>query len=143
MQSDNTTELVETMFKIARRLKDKMSFTSNLRHLSILQIQVLHFVDCSDKKVSMTDIAGYFGIELPSATSLINKLCDQKLVERVSDESDRRLVLIVLTGEGKKLLDQAMIQRKEKIEKVLSYLSVRQKSDLLSIFKTLDNGLLK
>jgi len=91
MQSDNTAELIETMFKVAHDLKDEMSFTSDLRHLSILQIRALHFIDCSDKKVSMTDIAEYFGIELPSATSLVSKLCDQKLVDRISDENDRRL----------------------------------------------------
>ena len=120
MQSDNTTELIETMFKVAHDLKDKMSFTSELRHLSILQIRALHFIECSDKKVSMTDIAEYFSIELPSATSLLNKLYNQKLVERLTDPNDRRLVIIELTKEGKKILDLAMKERRKKIE-VLFY----------------------
>jgi DNA-binding MarR family transcriptional regulator len=143
MKSSDTTELIETMFKVAHHLKDKMSFKSNLKHLSILQIRALHYINCSGKKVSMTDIADHFSIELPSATSLINKLCDQKLVERVADKNDRRLVLIMLTGSGKKLLEKAMVQRKENIEELLLYLSAKQKSDLLSIFKTLNNGITK
>ena len=91
----------------------------------------------------MSEIAGYFRIELPSATSLINKLCDQKLVTRHADPDDRRLVLITLTEEGQKLVIQAMHQRRIKLEKMLSYLSEREKSDLLSIIRTLGTKLQK
>lgn len=91
----------------------------------------------------MGDVAEYFHIELPSATSLLNKLCDQKLVERHEDENDRRLVMISLTNEGKKLLQQAMNQRRKKLEKTLSYLSEKEKNELLNIMKTLNNKLQK
>lgn len=142
MKTDITTELVEMMFKVSRLMKGEMSFTNNLTHLSILQIQALIFLKKNkDKQTSMSDIAQNFRIELPSATSLINKLCDQKLVCRNADERDRRLVLISLTPEGKTLVEQAMCERRKKIEKMLSYLSEKEKSDLSSIFKTLYNKL--
>lgn len=144
MQKDNPNELVEMIFNVSRLMKDEMSFTNNLIHLSILQIQTLFFLNQNkDKKVTMTDIAGNFRIELPSATSLINKLCDQKLVERKADKTDRRLVIIVLTEEGKKLLEQAMASRRKKLEKILSYLSFKEKVELLNIFKTLGEKLQK
>ena len=102
MKTDSTIELVEMIFKVSRLMKEEMSFTNNLIHLSILQIQTLIFLKQNkDKKVSMSDIAENFRIELPSATSLLNKLYDLKLVERNVDANDRRLVLITLTGEGK------------------------------------------
>jgi DNA-binding MarR family transcriptional regulator len=142
MKKDNTIELVEMMFKILRLMKQKMAYTNNLVHLSILQIQTLFFLS-QNKKTSMGEIANYFHIELPSATSLVNKLCDQKFVVRHADEQDRRLVLIILTAEGKKMLLQAMSQRRKKLEKVLSYLSVAEKSELLSILKTLNTKLEK
>jgi DNA-binding MarR family transcriptional regulator len=87
----------------------------------------------------MTDIAEYFGIELPSATSLLNKLYDQKFVERLTDPNDRRLVIIKLTKIGKEILDLAMQERRKKIEELFSYLSEKEKLDLLNIFRTLDN----
>ena len=142
MTEVNTFELVDLMFKIFRLMKEEMSFTKNLTHLSILQIQTLIFLK-HNKKNSMTDIAEYFRIELPSATSLLNKLCDQKLVKRYEDENDRRLVMITLTDEGKALLKQVMCQRRKKIEKVLSYLSKKERSDLANILKTLNNKLQK
>lgn len=142
MKTDNKAEIVEMMFKVSRLMKNEMSYTNNLVHLSILQIQALCFLN-HNKKVSMSDIAGYFRIELSSATSLLNKLYDQKLVERHEDAKDRRLVLITLTSDGKKLLERAMSQRKKKIEKILSYLSVKEKNELLLILKTLDNKIQK
>jgi DNA-binding MarR family transcriptional regulator len=144
MKADNTIELVEMIFKATRLMKDEMSFTNDLTHLSILQIQTLVFLKQNkNKDVSMTDLADYFRIELPSATSLINKLCDQKLVARHADKKDRRLVIIILTGKGKKLLEQAMNQRRKKLEKILSYLSEKEKADLLNIFRTLGDKLQK
>jgi DNA-binding MarR family transcriptional regulator len=142
MKKDSTTELMEMLFKISRLMKQEMSYTNNLTHLSILQIQALIFVN-QHTKVSMSELAKNFRIELPSVTSLVNKLCEQKLVERYEDPEDRRLVMIILTTDGKKLLEQAILARRKKIEKLLSYLSVGQKSELLSILKTFNTILQK
>jgi DNA-binding MarR family transcriptional regulator len=142
MTEDNTVELVELLFKISRLMKEEMSYTNNLIHLSILQIQTLIFLN-QNKKTSMSDIAEYFRIELPSATSLINKLCDQKLVKRYEDVADRRLVRITLTNEGKELVDLAICQRRKKLEKVLSYLSEKEKFELSRILQTLNTRLQK
>ena len=144
MIKDNTNELVEMIFKISRLMKEEMSFTNNLIHLSILQIQTLIFLNQNKNKIiSMGDIAQNFRIELSSATSLLNKLCNQKLVKRHTGQQDRRLVIITLTDQGKTLLELAMSQRKKKLEKTLSYLSAKEKLELLNIFKTLDNRLQK
>jgi DNA-binding MarR family transcriptional regulator len=142
MEEVNTFELVDLLFKISRLMKERMSFTNKLTHLSILQIQTLIFLN-QDKKISMTDIAEYFHIELSSATSLLNKLCDQKLVKRYEAPEDRRLVIVTLTDKGKKLLKQVISERKKKIEKILSYLSKKEKNELLNILKALNNKLQK
>jgi len=139
---DNKNEIVEMMFKVSRLMKDEMSYKNKLIHLSILQIQTLIYLN-KNKKVSMSDIAGYFNIELPSATSLLNKLYDLKLVERHADEEDRRLVMITLTDDGKILLKQAMCERKKTMEKILLYLSEKERSDLLAILNSLNNKLQK
>lgn len=140
MGKDNKIELVNMIFKVSRLLKDEMSYTNDLIHLSILQIQTLVFLS-KNKKASMSDIAGYFRIEMPSATSLLDKLYEEKLVDRSADAHDRRLVIITLTDKGKGLLKQAMCERRSKLEKVLSYLSTKERSDLSSIINTLNEKL--
>jgi DNA-binding MarR family transcriptional regulator len=142
MKTDSTNELVDMLFTISRLMKQEMSYTNNLMHLSMLQIQTLIYIH-KHENTSMSGIAEYFRIELPSATSLITKLCDQKLVERFDDPQDRRLVRITLSGEGKKLLERAQHERKVKIEKMLSYLSIREKSELLTILHTINIKLQK
>ena len=140
MKQDNTVEIMEMMFKISRLMKQEMSYTNNLMHLSMMQIQTLIFIH-KNENTSMSHIAEYFRIELPSATSLVSKLCEQKLIHRVDDPADRRLVRITLTGEGKTLLERAQRERKKKIEKLLSYLSFHEKSELLTILHALNNKL--
>jgi len=142
MSEVNTTKLIETLFEISRFMKQEMSYNGNYTHLSILQIQTLVFLN-QNKNVSMSDIAGHFHIESPSATSLLNKLNDLKVVKRDEDKKDRRLVIIALTNEGKMLLKQAMQQRKIKIERILEFLSEKEKIDLLSILETISTKLLK
>ncbi len=142
MSKDITFELMETMFGTVRLLKEKMSHSNNLSHLSILQMQTLFFLN-HHEKTTMSDIADYFHIELPSATSLMNKLSDQKLVKRHEDPKDRRLVRITLTDKGKDLLRQTMTDHRKIMEKMLSYLSETEKGHLLSILKTLRDRLQK
>jgi len=137
------TKLVDMMFKVSRLMKREMSFTdNNLVHLSILQIQTLIYLK-NNKGASMGDIAEYFRVELSSATSLLNKLYDQKLVERNTDKEDRRLVRITLTTAGELMFKQAMQERRKKIETTLGYLSKKEQSDLLNILEALNNKLQK
>ena len=140
MKTNTTDKLIEEMFGMFRHMRSEMSFTNNFIHLSILQIQALMFIS-HNEHVSMSDLADYFRIELPSATSLVNKLCEQKLVNRYEDLKDRRLVRIGLTEDGKKLTEEAMCHRRKKVEKMLSYLSEKEKTELMSILKTLSTKL--
>lgn len=139
---DPTLELVEVMFQISRLMKQQMSFTTDLLSLSALQVQTLVFLS-QHEEVTMSDIAQYFGIELPSSTSLLNKLVNLKLAQRTADSKDRRLVRLALTEAGKNLLDQATRARKKKLKKFLSYLSPKEKTDMLAILSTLRTRLQK
>jgi DNA-binding MarR family transcriptional regulator len=83
----------------------------------------------------MRDIAKCFSITMPSATALIDKLIEMKFVFRKNDETDRRIVKISLTKQGEKLLEEAMKQRMDKINKFLVSLSKKDKEDLLRILQ--------
>lgn len=142
MKQDNTFKLMEMLFKVSRLMKAEMSYSNDLTYLSILQIQALFFVN-QNEKTSMGDVAQYFHIELPSATNLINKLCEQDFITRFEDQQDRRLVMVKLTNEGKTLLDKAIQEHKKKLEKTLSFLSAKEKSELLIILQILNSRLQK
>jgi len=140
MKEDKISEIVETMARVMRLIKKEANFTDRLKHLSMLQIQTIIFL-YNNNNVSMGEIAGYFHVELPSATSLLNKLADQNLVERREDSADRRVVKVSLSAEGKFLAKKAMAERRKHMEKMLTYLSVKEQSELLKILKSLQNRL--
>jgi len=131
-----TNDLTDITFKISRLVKENLCYNSRLTHLSILQIQALIFIE-QHPHVQMREIATHFRIELPSATSLLNKLHKMKMVTRKTDTDDRRIIRISLTPEGQTLLNDAMIERNKKMGKLLSFLSSTDKESLLRILTTI------
>ena len=134
--NQNTNELADTIFQVFRLLKGQMSFNNDITYLSILQMHALIFLH-HNESVSMSDIASHFKIELPSATSLVEKLHKKDLIVRSEDKNDRRLVVISLSEEGKKLVKQAMADRRKKLENMLNFFTDKERSELLNILKKL------
>jgi MarR family transcriptional regulator, organic hydroperoxide resistance regulator len=137
MSSSIARRFIEVMFKNTRLLRDEMRYTSNIAHLSILQLHTLNFLK-QKGSVPMSEIALHFHIELPSATSLLNKLVTLQLVKRESDEKDRRMVRITLTEAGNDILKKAMDEKLAHIEHMLSYLSDSEQHELLRLLEKLN-----
>jgi DNA-binding MarR family transcriptional regulator len=132
----------EAMFKNSRFFRDKMHSQSRIGHLSILQVQTLSFLK-HKTNAQMSEVAEQFRIELPSATSLLNKLVALQLVKRQQDEKDRRLVRVSLTVDGDKLLKQVMEEKIKQIEHMLSYLSKNEQEELLRLLEKLNTRIEK
>lgn len=134
MKDEVNNEITETIFKFLKCMKPTMSYDSKTFHLTMVQFEALIFLK-KNKDAQMSDISDYFSITMPSVTVLIDKLIGMKFAQRKNDIKDRRVVKISLTAYGEKLLNEAMHQRKQKINKVLSYLSSEDKKDLLRILQ--------
>ena len=129
-------QIAEAMFTLTRTMKDEMTFDSDTSQLTVLQLQALIFV-AKEESVTMTEVANKFKISLPTASALSDKLVKTGLITRQNDETDRRIVKLVLTEKGKSLLTEAMKQRTIKIDKMLSYLPQTEKEQLLHIMQSL------
>lgn len=73
----------------------------------------------------------------PTMTGIIDRLVDAGLVERHSDSSDRRLVLVDLTDRGRELLEEVRLARQGQLNRALEELSdadVAQLKRLLALF---------
>ena len=126
------SQLIEGIFTLTRMMKEHMHSKSDLVHLSMVQVQAMIFLK-KQPESTMNEIASHFHIELPSATSLVNKLVKAKLAKRVTDKKDRRIVRVTLTAHGKQLLEEAMKERSEKMRQLLSHLDTTEKEHLLKI----------
>ncbi len=127
-------DLVESFFKISRSLKSLSIGESKTAHLTMLQLETLVLLNKNGKS-SMGNIAGFFQIKMPTATVLLDKLIRLKMAKRLLNPKDRRIVEIEITESGKKILNGLIKMRKERIQHFLSYLSKKDKADLLRIIK--------
>ena len=132
---DVTLELVEMIFKVTQLMKKEITSDNKKATLSAPQFYTLMLINRREN-ISMSEVASDFHIELPSATSMINKLSKLGLVRRIEDENDRRLVRLTLTKKGKMVLRKATNQRKNKLKGFLSQLSDDNKLKLLSVLQS-------
>lgn len=142
MDKDINNQIIELVFSLSRVMKGQMQFSSAHATLSLLQIQVLLFIN-QEKEVQMKDLAGNFTITLPTATSLSDNLMKEGLIKRSRNEEDRRVVTLSLSAKGKEMLKKIMEARNKKIKTLLSYLSEEEKKDFLSILTSLKNNIEK
>jgi DNA-binding MarR family transcriptional regulator len=131
-------QFIEVMFKTSRLFRERMNYSTQIANLSFLQIQTLTYLKLR-QNAQMSEIAEHFHIELPSATSLLNKLVALQLVERQSDKKDRRLVRIILTEEGNAILTLAKKEKEANVKQMLSYLTNEEQKELLRLIEKLNN----
>jgi DNA-binding MarR family transcriptional regulator len=83
------------------------------------------------------DLAAVLGIKAPATTSLVDGLEREGLVVREHDTDDRRVTLVSLTEEGRSLLAEAELVRREHMRRYLSVLSEDDVRSLIRIQRTL------
>src|SRR3990167_9049445 len=75
-------ELMRAHLDLFRAMKHEMKPSSSITNLTLVQLNALIFLgDRRDAHVS--DVANYFGIALPTATFLLDRLTSLGLVHRV------------------------------------------------------------
>ncbi len=127
-------QLSEAMFRFFRLLKEKTIYRSQLTSLSIVQLHVLGFIH-KYRAAEMNEVATEFDIEMPTATGIINTLFKLKLVTRKADPRDRRIVKVMLTARGEKLLAEGRYFHTKKVGELMSHLSKEDKKKLLEILQ--------
>lgn len=88
-------------------------------------------------RLRMTDVSRAMAISKPAATQMVNHLVKSGLVERTHSRSDRRVVYIQATPEGKRSFVHVMKSRMVYIERAVHRIGVERAAllgDLLNEF---------
>jgi len=88
------------------------------------------------ESATMSEIGKELYIPKPNVTPLVDKLVEAKMVERISDSTDRRIVRIKITEIGMDALSKARQLMAVYIQSKLSLLS---ENDLVSLAGSLNN----
>ena len=98
---DRIAESMDRMRRLGRaRMRDDLAGFD----MTVPQVRTLHFLSRGPQR--MKEISDHLMRGMPSATSMIDRLVKKGYVERVPDQSDRRVVLCRITEPGREMLDR-------------------------------------
>ena len=83
----------------------------------------------------MSDIGRRLDITLSTATGIIDRLIEKKLVKRERKHGDRRVVRVLLTEKGRKANEAYQDQKKEIFGMILDVLNPREQEELIMILE--------
>lgn len=84
---------------------------------------------------TMSEVSSAVGLALSSATGLVDRLVERRLVERSRPESDRRTVRVVLTARGKRGLEALTADRVRLSRGMLERLAPKERDALIGFFR--------
>ncbi|TWD84556.1 DNA-binding MarR family transcriptional regulator [Kribbella amoyensis] len=98
--------------------------------LPVLQLRVLLAID-RHGPVSLGELAAELDLSLPSASRLVTRLADERLVLRRVPEHDRRLLRLTLAARGRTTLARLRDARREELDQVLARMSAADRTALV------------
>lgn len=123
----------KAMFTVTRRINAAIRERA-LEELTLEQYSVLRYMHQRERCTS-TEIADIFCVGKSSVTAIVTRLADKGFIERIPDDTDRRVTLLRPTAEGRKLVT-AM---EERIQELLSGLMRHfDKSEALQFIETFE-----
>ncbi len=95
-------QALEVVPTVMRSIRAQLR-THRSADISVPQFRAMGYIDRNDG-ASLSELAGYIGLTLPSMSKLIDGLVSRKLVTRVAHSQDRRRICLSLTPLGREEL---------------------------------------
>jgi DNA-binding MarR family transcriptional regulator len=111
---------------------------SELGSVTVHQLEVLHGLAAGD--VTMSQLARRLDISESAATDVADRLVRQGFAERQADLRDRRVVVLALSAEGRRIIGRIERQRRKMAESILGALSDAQLGELLGLIEVMVAG---
>jgi DNA-binding MarR family transcriptional regulator len=94
---------------------------------------IVHSDEFRTKGAKTTELSTHLRITPSGVTHIIASLVGKNYVERLGDSSDRRIVLIKPTAEGKKLVDSMVMRIVKRCEGLADYLGEKDSKELIRL----------
>ncbi|MDA8148536.1 MAG: MarR family transcriptional regulator [Actinomycetota bacterium] len=106
--------------------------------VTVHQLEVLHGLAGGD--ITMSQLARRLDISESAATDVADRLVRQGFAERQADLRDRRVVVLALSAEGRRIIGRIERQRRKMAESILGALSDTQLGELLGLIEVMVAG---
>lgn len=101
--------------------------------LSLTQLRVLAIL--RDRRLRMSDLAEYLGLEKSTMTGLVARAERKELLTRVPNEQDARAVDVVLTDQGRTVADALSVALRETLLPLIEQLPVADRGALTELLR--------
>jgi len=81
------------------------------------------------------------GLQLSSASGLLDRLTNLGLLKRTHSTEDRRMVLLTLTPKGGQMVDEIMEQKRQSIAEIFSTLSADERTTYMELMQKVMKGI--
>ncbi|NTW29471.1 MAG: MarR family transcriptional regulator [Coriobacteriia bacterium] len=85
----------------------------------------------------MSDLAALLDVKAPAVSALVDQLERRGFIERLSDASDRRVVRVRITEDGRDALDRVEDGEREYLRRYVGVLSEQELKDLIRMHRAL------
>lgn len=135
---EDLIHILEVFDRVIKIFASLESFAGEI-NLSKLELILIDLI-CRERELTMSKLAKSLNIGLSTATGIVDRLINKKLVNRKRNHGDRRVVRVVLTETGKKTALAYQKQKKETIEKMMNMLSVKEQENFILIWDKIANN---
>ena len=126
-------KIISLIFSLGRLVREHTDEGSD-RSLSFIHLEMMKHIE-QTKGLTMKDMALFLCIKAPSVTYLMEDLVKNGYAKRSHDTEDRRLIKIILTPKGQKILEELYPRRAESLRKVLSQLGTAEQKKFADILE--------
>jgi DNA-binding MarR family transcriptional regulator len=126
-------KIISLIFSLGRLVREH-SDEEKVGAPSFFQLEMMKRID-DTQGLTMKDMAVFLCIKAPSVTYLMEELVELGYAKRSQGTADRRMVKIVLTSKGKKILDTLYPLRALSLREVVNELGTVERKMLVSILE--------
>jgi DNA-binding MarR family transcriptional regulator len=126
-------KIISLIFSLGRLVREHTDGEKS-ENPSFIQLEMMKHIE-NTQGLTMKDMAQFLCIKAPSVTYLMEDLVKKGYAERSHDSNDRRVVKIILTASGKKMLDTLYPRRADSLRKVLDQLGPTEQKTFVSILE--------
>src|SRR3990172_12121857 len=102
------------------------------RGLTMAQLRLMYTM-LLDGEQSAGQLAEKMSVRPPTITGLTNRLIKQKLIKRLADPGDRRVVRVELTAEGRRVISQIEAASRAYLTRIFGLMGDERVNELISL----------
>jgi DNA-binding MarR family transcriptional regulator len=110
------------------------------RDISLPQLHIL--MTLQERGATMvSDLATALQISTPSASSIVDRMEQHNLVQRVRDETDRRVVHVMITEHGRTIAEEMIGLHREQVGRLLDTMTDEELQHVVHGLKAVHSGI--